>query len=187
MTDTSDRSNEDLQDLRFAAGEGDAEEFFTHYRSTDAADSELGRELLWDALRNGDDDAKTAIVTRLLDDGADPTWIHRGNTVLHVLLAGNRHNAEVEAPLLAAMLERGADVNAVSPKDGTPLETIAARFKYTEADLKPYFDVILGRDDLDLLKTSVFGDTVLTNLRKWVDVRADLVARAEAYLTEHDE
>jgi len=176
-------SSEDIRRLLRTAKRGSAEEFFDIYQPEAATDPEIGIDLLWEALFNKDDSARTAIVTRLLDDGADPGAARRGTTALHVLLDGNRHTPGAEAPLLAMMLDRGASVNAVDPKVGTPLETIAARFKFTDDDLKPFYDVLLGRNDLDLLQTSIYGDTVLTNLRKWSAQRATLVARAEAYLS----
>lgn len=174
-----------VQSLWRTAKRGSAEEFFNEYGPEAVVDPEVGVDLLWNALLNKDDDARTNIVTRLLDDGVDPGQARRGTTALHVLLDGNRHTPRAEAPLLSMMLERGADVNAVDPKVGTPLETIAARFKFSDHDLGPFYDVILSRDDLDLLKRSIFGDTVLVNLRKWSAQRAELVERAEAYLNEH--
>lgn len=177
-------SSEVLRCLLRAAKQGSVLEFLDFYRPAAATDPEIGTALLWEALLNRDDAARTAIVTRLLDDGADPSIARRGTTALHVLLDGNQHTPEAEAPLLAMMLERGASVNAVDPTVGTPLETIAARFKFTDDDLKPFYDVLFDRKDLALLQTSIYGDTVLTNLRKWSAQRAGLVARAEAYLTD---
>ena len=102
-----------------------------------------------------------------------------------MLLDGDRHTPKAEAPLVAVMLERGASVNAVDPTVGTPLETIAARFKFTDDELKPFYDVLFGRKDLDLLQVSIHGNTVFSNLCRWSAQRAKLIARAGAYLTDH--
>lgn len=175
-------ARESLQSLLRTAKRGSAERFFSAYDPAVIADPETGMDLLWNALLNKDGDARTAITTRLLNDGVDPGRDRRGTTAAHVLLDGNRHVPHAEAPLLLMMLDYGADVNAVDPKVGTPLETIAARFKFTDEELTPFYDVILGRSDLDLLKASISGNTVLANLRKWSDQRAELIERAEAYL-----
>ncbi|WP_143517531.1 hypothetical protein [Pseudonocardia sp. MH-G8] len=52
----------------------------------------------------------------------------------------------------------------------------------TAEDLVPIYDVFFARPDLDLLRPGLDGRQVLENFRLWADGRADLVARAEAYL-----
>ncbi|NYE38718.1 hypothetical protein F4692_003868 [Nocardioides cavernae] len=136
--------------------------------------------LLTLALSNKDTAQRVAMANRLLDDGADVT---KGQP-LHVLLGRNQHDFTAEAPLLARMLDAGADVNEGHKKFGTPLETIAAKFKFSDADLAPFYDVLLARPDLDLLQDSIFGRTVLGNLRHWSGGRGELVVRAEQTLTD---
>ncbi len=82
------------------------------------------------------------------------------------------------------MLDAGADVNEVIKKFGTPLETIAATFTFSDVDLEPFYDVLLARPDLDLLQQSIDGRTVLANLRKWSGGRGELVIRAEQTLSD---
>ena len=77
------------------------------------------------------------------------------------------------------MLDAGAGVNESMAKFGTPLETIAAKFKFSDIDLAPFYDVLLARPDLDLLQKSIYGRTVLGNLRHWSGGRGELVVRAE--------
>ncbi|MGN0065837.1 MAG: hypothetical protein ACI379_16500 [Nocardioides sp.] len=132
------------------------------------------------ALTNPDHGQRVALATRLLDDGAD---VSHGQP-LHRLLGRNDHDVAAEAPLLARMLDAGADVNEVIEKFGTPLETIAAKFKFSDATLAPFYEVLLARPDLDLLRPSEYGRTVLGNLRMWAAKRGDLVARAEQVLAE---
>ncbi|MFC7359195.1 hypothetical protein [Nocardioides astragali] len=132
------------------------------------------------ALTNKDTTQRVAIANRLLDDGADV----RDGRPLHVLLGRNQHDFTAEAPLLERMLDAGADVNEVTAKFGTPLETIAAKFKFSDVDLTPFYDVLLARPDLDLLQQSMDGRTVLGNLRKWAGGRGELVIRAEQILTD---
>jgi hypothetical protein len=132
------------------------------------------------ALTNKDTSQRVAIANRLLDDGADV----REGRPLHVLLGRNQHDFAAEAPLLERMLDAGADVNEVTAKFGTPLETIAAKFKFSDVELTPFYDVLLARPDLDLLQQSMDGRTVLGNLRKWAGGRGELVIRAEQTLTD---
>jgi len=129
---------------------------------------------------NGDPASRVAIVNRLLDDGADVTI----GRPLHNLVGANKHDFAVEASLLQRMLDLGADVNEVSAKFGTPLETAAAKFKFSDDDLAPFYDVLLARPDLDLVQPGLDGRLVLVNLRKWYAKRGALVERAEALLRE---
>jgi len=128
------------------------------------------------ALTNDHAPSRIAIANRLLDDGADV----RKAMPLHRFLGRNECDIVAEAPLLKRLLDAGADVNHVDPKVGTPLETIAAKFKFSDAILTPFYDVLLARPDLDLLKPGLDGRTVLTNLRKWSAKRGDLVIRARS-------
>ncbi|MCP3421681.1 hypothetical protein [Nocardioides pinisoli] len=142
-------------------------------------DHESGTTLVL-ALTNSDTTQRVAIANRLLDDGADVSRRHP----LHVLLARNEHDFAAEAPLVERLLDAGVDVNEVLPNDGTPLETLAARFKFSDVTLTPFYDVLLARPDLDLLRHGKNGRTVLGNLRKWSAKRAELVIRAEQTLTD---
>jgi hypothetical protein len=137
--------------------------------------------LLTLGLANDDPASRVAIASRLLDDGADVTIGHP----LHVLVGQNTHDFVSEAILLERMLDAGADVNEVMPNDNaTPLEAAASKFKFSDRDLTPFYDVFLSRPDIDLLAPGLDGRPVLVNLRKWYALRADLVERAEKLLTE---
>ncbi|WP_185994236.1 hypothetical protein [Nocardioides campestrisoli] len=82
------------------------------------------------------------------------------------------------------MLDLGADVNEVYPGFGTPLETIARKFTFSDSTLRPFYDVLLERPDIDLLAPSEGGEPVVVRLRKWYAKRGELVERIEAKLTE---
>ncbi|HXH81052.1 hypothetical protein [Nocardioides sp.] len=132
------------------------------------------------ALSNANTDQRVAIANRLLDDGAD---VRQGQP-LHRFLGRNQHDFVAEAPVLERMLDAGADVNEVVAKFGTPLETLAAKGKFSDVELTSFYDVLLARSDLDLLRQSVDGRTVLGNLRKMSALRGELVIRAEQTLTD---
>jgi ankyrin repeat protein len=153
------------------------------YRNSDA--SSIADELLLRSLGNNDVTARIAIASQLLDDGADPAAQYKdGVNTLHVLLGGGLHDFEAEVPLLKRLLDGGADINKVIRKFGTPLETLAAQFKFSDETLAPFYDVWFARDDLDLLQTSVHDRSVYANVQKWVQRREALVARMDAHLCD---
>lgn len=100
-------------------------------------DGFAGDSLLTMALGNGHLEGRVAIANRLLDDGADVTIWHP----LHALVGQNRHDFAAEPPLLQRLLDLGADVNAVVPNFGAPLETAAVNFQFSDRDLTPFYDV----------------------------------------------
>lgn len=176
------RSVEEGQELRRLARRGSLEEFLARYRPADATDRDLGADLLFAALHHKDIAARTGIVSRLLDDGADAAVIHHDAGVLHHLLSYGVHDFPAEVPLLRRLLAEGADVNRVDPKRGTPLEALAAQFRFSDEQLAPFYDVLLAHPDLDPLQDSAFGRTVLGNVRSWGEGRPDLVVRVERLL-----
>lgn len=174
-------SPESLQSLYHAVHGGTYAEFIAAYHPSDAKGPESHR--LLEAALGREPDVRVAMASRLLDDGANPAAKDdHGLTALHVLLASHDHDFDTEAALLQRLLDGGADVNAVYKKNGTPLETIASVFKYDEDQLAPFYDVLLTRPDLDPLKKSAYGHTVLSNIRRWE--RPLLAGRLEEYLRE---
>lgn len=178
------RSVEEGQQLRRLAKRGSLDEFLALYRPADATDPDLGVDLLFAAVHNKDFGARTGIAERLLDDGADATAVHKNAGILQHLLSYGVHDFPAEVPLLQRLLAEGADVNRVDPKNGTPLEALAAQFKFSDEQLAPFYDVLLAHPDLDPLQDSVFDRTVLGNVRNWRDGRPDLVARLEQLLVD---
>lgn len=176
-----------MTNLSFIAGNGSLDEFLAEYEPSDAmwASPSTGEPLLKFAVGNHDADARVAIATRLLDDGADPSWsADNGTNLLHVLLGRRTHDFAAEAPLVARLIAGGADINEVAVRFGTPLETATMRSAYTDEELAPIYDVFFAQPDLDLLEESVFKKPVIANLRNCIRPRPGLIGRAEAYLAE---
>ncbi|WP_426245469.1 hypothetical protein [Nocardioides sp. LHG3406-4] len=174
------RDNGDDSALHGAAARGSYDEFEAVYDPSEAKKDFSGASLLGLALGNGDPAARVAIANRLLDDGAD---VMAHGDELHVLLGATAHDFEAEPALLRRMLDAGADVNRVVPRFGTPLETLADVFKFSDATLAPFYDVLFDRPDLDLLQQGNFDKSVYANIQQISAKRADLLARADAYLT----
>lgn len=178
-----------MPSLYFAAKSGSLEEFESGYEPAQAATwtSETGQTLLHLALSNPDPAARVAIADRLLDDGADPAAVFgpEGYTTLHILLGRGEHDAAAEAPLLERLLDGGADVNAVATGWGTPLQTLASELKFSDDQLAPFYDVLLARPDLDLLRPGKADRSSLESARRLAKKRAGLVARMEDYLHRH--
>jgi hypothetical protein len=75
-------------------------------------------------------------------------------------------------------------VNSVQPRFGTPAGNGRGEAQVQRHRPRPFYDVLLGRPDIDLVAPGLDGRPVLVNLRKWYAKRAELVERAEALLTE---
>lgn len=179
------RSTESLQELYRVAHSGTYAEFMATYRPSDARGPE-GHRLLEVALGR-ESEVRVAMASRLLDDGANPALKdEEGMTTLHMSVGGYDHDFDAEAPLLQRLLDGGADVNAAYKykQHGPALEAVASIFKFTEIELAPFYDVFMARPDLDPLKMSAYGHTVLSNIRRWE--RAVLAGRLEDYLRERD-
>lgn len=158
---------------------GSYEDFQVIYRRKHA-NADLGRSPLHLALTNSDPRARVAMSTRLLEDGARADQSHP----LHILLCRNPNDPVPEAALLQKLIDAGYSVNDRTDDGMTPLEEVAARFKFSDATLTPYYDVLLARPEIDLLGPGLDGRPVLTNLRKWYAKRGLLVERVEALLVE---
>jgi hypothetical protein len=165
------------------------EEFLEVYQPQDAATWRdiHGRTLLHLALHNGTPAHRVRIVDRLLDDRVDASAVALSEKInaLHVLWGENRHEFALEAPLLERLLDAGADPNGLSPVWGTPLQVLAAKLKFSDAQLAPFYDVVFARPDLDLLGPGRRGHSPLQSARLLGQRRPDLVERMETYLTAH--
>lgn len=159
-----------------------AGEFFQDYDSSVLDPTEVLRG----ALANSDVEARLLIARRALEDGADVTSVAGSErvSVVHVLLGQPTHDFEREPELLREIFDAGADVNWVSPRSGTPLQTLAGTAKFTDEELAPFYDVFFARPDLDLLKRGYRGWSTLEMVRRNGPRRAGLLARVEQYLTE---
>lgn len=129
-----------------AAKSGSFDEFMAVY---DQASSDA-TALLPHALGNADPAARVAIATRLLDDGADASVQHGGNSAINVLLGQRRHDVEAEAVLLARLLDEGADVNQPSRRGDAPIMQLVLAPSMGDADMVPFYRVLLARPELDL-------------------------------------
>ncbi|PJN30730.1 hypothetical protein CG717_18250 [Streptomyces sp. CB02613] len=156
-------------------------EFLVAYNPSRVNAEVRGRSVLMSALTNADPGARSAIATRLLDDGADATTSHGGVNALHALLGAAQLAPETEAPLLRRLLDGGADVNAVSKEYGTPLQLLMSQFVYSDEALSPLYDVLFTQADLDLLTEGAFGKSAYAMALK-SGHRKTLRARMEQYL-----
>jgi len=177
----------EVPSLTHVAMSGTYEQFTEVYEPEQATSwvNPSGQTLLHLALSHGKPEERVAISNRLLDDGADPSTLalDEGVTTLHALFGHNSHDFAAEAPLLRRLLDGGADINAVAgDRWGTPIQTLAAKGKYSDKQLAPFYDVIFARPDLDLLKPGKKGRSDLDSARLFGPRRADLLARMEDYL-----
>ncbi len=180
-----------MPSLSEAASLGGSAEFLAEYDPSQAVGwvSGTGQTLLHLAVGNPDPEARVAIATRLLDDGADATALlaPQGYTALHILFGAAEHDVVAEAPLVERLLDAGLDVNAVAARSGTALQTLASQLKFSDETLAPFYDVLFARPDLDLLVPGKMGRSSLESARRLVEKRGALVARMEEYLSRRGE
>lgn len=133
------------------AKRGSYEDFVSEYKPSDAAFVDGGgRTLLFPSVANRDVEARVAITTRLLDDGADPSAAPDNVNVLHVLFDQRKHDPEREAPMLRRLIEAGADVNLFSKRSGPPLAVLIEHGPSPESACIPFYDVIFDQPNLNL-------------------------------------
>lgn len=140
-----------MASLIYSASASSYPEFLNEYTSADATYIDgSGRTLLFESVTNPDIEARIAITTRLLDDGADPSVVSRGINVLHVLFGTRRHDTGLEAPMLRRLIDGGADINLVSKRSGPPLAVFIQRGPSPEVARVPFYDVLFDQPNLDL-------------------------------------
>jgi len=148
-----------------------------------AADS-TGSTLLHAALANKPPE-RARIAGRLLDDGADAAAVTRaGATTAHVLLGSARLDAATDAPLLRRLLDGGCDPNRSHGRFGTPLMTLARQLTFTDAELAPFYDVLLDAPGLDPLAPPPPERSTLEAVTLLGEQRADLARRLTDLLHE---
>lgn len=134
----------------YAASRGSYEDFLSEYTPADA--TKLfgdGRPLLFKSVGNKDVRARVSITDRLLDDGADPSFVSDTTNVLHVLFDQRAHDMSYEAPMLRRLIDGGADINQVSKRSGPPLVVLMKHGPVPESLCVPFYDVIFDQPDLD--------------------------------------
>lgn len=173
-----------------AAKRGTLTELRSSYEPGDALrEFSGGSTLLSQALGNPDPTRRREIATFLLDEGADATWTdpRQGYTLLHVLLGKYRDDVTPpDATLLERLLDAGADLNAVDRRWGTPLQNLHEKaVTWGEASAAPYYDVLLGRDDLDLFRPGSFGLSTYTSAARTREQLPELWRRVQQYVADH--
>lgn len=137
--------------LLHVAKYGSYEDFLKEYTPQDARWLSItGRNLLFEAVSNRDVQARVAIATRLLDDGADASLAPDKVNVLHVFFGVRVHEPALEAPLLRRLIEGGADINLFSKRWGPPLAVLIERGPGPESVCVPFYDVIFDQPNLNL-------------------------------------
>ncbi|MDL9935364.1 hypothetical protein QSJ18_01255 [Gordonia sp. ABSL1-1] len=103
------------------------------------------------AVTNPDIDNRIAITMQLLADGADASAISPAEetTVLHAFFGKRNHDGEREAPMLAALLDAGADINHVAKKWGPVLMFFVRNEFVRDRESGPFYDVIFARPGVD--------------------------------------
>lgn len=103
------------------------------------------------AMLNLDIEARLGIAERLLDDGADASvTLSSGLNALHLLFSNREHDLDCEAALAARLIAGGADVNAISKRQGPPLLTMIDSGMASLAGIGVVIDAITESTMIDL-------------------------------------
>lgn len=167
----------DTNNVRVALERGTVDEVAALLGPDDALSWTDGhRPALALALRNRVPAHRLAIAHLLLDWGVDAGFVLGNDRVgaLHILFSHEPHDFAQEAALATRLMDRGADPNLVSPRFGSPLATLAAAFKYTDATLQPFYTALIESGRLDLTTVDKGGRTMLENIAVKVKRRQSL-------------
>ena len=141
-----------MPDLIAVAQRGTLAQFLEHYESSmvQKVKPRSGRTLLHAAASNGDLEARLAIAHRLLDDGVDATatMTDPPHNVLHILFDAKRHDWAGEAPLVARLLDAGADVNAAAGVRA-PLALLIDKGHGADPEAAIVFEAVLSHASVD--------------------------------------
>lgn len=103
------------------------------------------------AMLNPDVDARLGIAEHLLDDGAIASAATRsGLNALHLLFSNREHALDREAKLVARLIAGGADVNAISTRQGPPLLVMIASGMASLHGVGAVIDAIVETTTIDL-------------------------------------
>lgn len=174
-----------------AASGGSYEDFLEVYEPVGDPNlmASWGNPVIYEALANRDVVARGRIVRRLLADGADVTLLagHRVNA-FHYLFARVRSDVEGDgrelAELVQVLLDAGVDINAVTRRAGSPLQTFVSSGLSDEA-AAPMYDVLFGSGKLDaeqLLDKGKYRVPTIVTLRNTAEDHPELYRRAVEYV-----
>lgn len=168
---------DDPMDLRIALERGTLDDVLREMKPDDPVTWRSGdRTALALTLGNRSPADRLQIAHMLLDRGADAGFVLEYDNIgaLHILFSHQPHEYEAEAELATRLIECGADPNLVSPRFGSPLATLAATFKFTDATLQPFYTALIASGKLDLTTTDKGGRTMLENIAVKVKRRQSL-------------
>ena len=140
------------------------------------------------AFRNQDLTGRVEIVNWMLDHGADPAHVKRGEGInaLHVLFTQREHDFVGEAKLLQRLLDGGADINLKAPKWSVPIQAMLENYKLTDDVSTPFYDVIFSYPGIDweVIVRKAFGEPA--SLERSVELaakrRPELYRRMRNYM-----
>jgi len=176
--------------LWFLALAGSYDEFVAGYSPDRVNEVTRDRTLLMEAMGNPDAAARARIARRLIADGADVNYAHPryGVGAVNLLVQAPDLGSQENLALFRELLAAGVDPNAEDGSTGRPLGYIAGarkRKKKPELDLSGYYEVLLARDDLELLDPGRHGRSVLDVVRSRDDQSDGLLDALIGWLVSH--
>ncbi|MGO1561941.1 MAG: hypothetical protein ACTHW7_08950 [Actinomycetaceae bacterium] len=119
-----------------------------------------GSTLLSGALSNTNPEQRYAIAHWALDRGADPSVpTTGGSSVLELVLAARRRDLEQDVVLARRLIEGGADGGFVGKGGATAAHYLARLNTFSEEELAPLEDVVLGAPGVVVDRPNAAGIT----------------------------
>lgn len=137
------------------------EVFFEQYATGNNMQLFKGGNLLLYAIQNTNLESRYSICNFLLDVGSDlSVRTQYGDTALHLLLSRTNHSLEKTIALCSRLVDGGIDLNALNNKNESAI-THLVNMKYTDEQLQPLYDILLGHSLSCLNSQSLCGKTPL--------------------------
>lgn len=174
--------------LWFLALSGSYDDFAAGYSADRVNEVTRNRSLLMRAVENPDAVARDLVVRRLIADGADVNFADPddGITALGLVLQAADVGSAENLELFGLLLGAGADPNISGDGVGELLVPLARTHeRRPELDFGGYYDLLLARDDLDLLSPGRRKRSVLDAVRARSDQSDGLSGRLVAWLGAH--
>lgn len=174
--------------LWFLASSGSYEQFISGYDVTRVREVTRNSSLLMWAIENPDPVARGQIARRLIADGADLNFANPnyGTTAMRLVIQASDLGSAENLELFKLLLDAGADLSLERGGAAESLALLARDHeRKPELNLDGYYDLLLARDDLDLLTPGWRKRNVLDVVRDRSDQSDGLTDRLVAWLEGH--
>ena len=131
-------------------------------------ESVLKSNILYDALRNNNDEARYKIAKFLIAEGANIKSVTKeGTTLFFPLFQGGGNDITGTTELCKIFLEKGADITVMHKKEKTVSFKMLFNIGTPEIEMLPLYQLIFSQPGLPLLVKDKWGLTVIEFARRF--------------------